>query len=73
MVMHAFNPNTLDSKQEDLCKFEDSLFYRSSSRTARVTQRNPVSGREKEETEGEEEKGEVEEGVEESKVHIANQ
>jgi hypothetical protein len=27
----------------DLCKFEDSLIYRASSKTARATQRNPVS------------------------------
>jgi hypothetical protein len=30
-------------KQDDLCEFEASLVYRVSSRTARVTQRNPVS------------------------------
>jgi hypothetical protein len=29
--------------QEDLCEFEASLVYRASSRTARATQRNPVS------------------------------
>jgi hypothetical protein len=27
----------------DLCEFEDSLVYKVSSRTAKVTQRNPVS------------------------------
>jgi hypothetical protein len=32
-------------KQEDLCKFEASLVYKVSSRTARATQRNPVSKR----------------------------
>ena len=30
-------------KQENLCEFEASLVYRVSSRTARATQRNPVS------------------------------
>ena len=30
-------------RQEDLCEFEDSLVYRVSFRTARATQRNPVS------------------------------
>jgi len=29
-------------RQADLCKFEASLVYRVSSRTARDTQRNPV-------------------------------
>ena len=30
-------------RQEDLCEFEASLVYRASSKTARATQRNPVS------------------------------
>jgi hypothetical protein len=30
-------------RQVDLCEFKTSLVYRASSRTARVTQRNPVS------------------------------
>ena len=30
-------------RQVDLCEFEASLVYRVSSRTARATQRNPVS------------------------------
>ena len=34
-------------RQVDLCEFEASLFYRASSRTARITQRNPVTGRKK--------------------------
>ena len=29
-------------RQVDLCKFEVSLVYRASSKTARATQRNPV-------------------------------
>jgi hypothetical protein len=30
-------------RQADLCEFEASLVYRSSSTTAKATQRNPVS------------------------------
>ena len=30
-------------RQEDLCEFKASLFYRVSSRPARTTQTNPVS------------------------------
>jgi hypothetical protein len=30
-------------RQEDLCEFQASLVYRDNSRTARITQRNPVS------------------------------
>jgi hypothetical protein len=30
-------------RQEDLCEFKPSLLSRTSSRTARATQRNPVS------------------------------
>ena len=30
-------------RQVDLCEFKDSLVYRGSSRTAKDTQRNPVS------------------------------
>ena len=43
MVAHAFNLGR--QKQADLCEFEASLDYRASSRTARATQRNPVSKR----------------------------
>ena len=36
-------------RQVDLCEFEGSLIYRASSRTAMaVTQRNPVSKKQKE-------------------------
>ena len=30
-------------RQKDLCEFKDRLVFRASSRTARTTQRNPVS------------------------------
>ena len=39
--MDAFNPSTLETV--DLCEFEASLVYRASSRTTKVTNRNPVS------------------------------
>lgn len=41
LVAHCFNPST--KRQEDLCELEVSLVYRGHSRTARETQRNPVS------------------------------
>jgi hypothetical protein len=34
-------------RQVDLCEFKASLVYRASSRTARATQRNPVSKKKK--------------------------
>jgi hypothetical protein len=37
VVAHAFNPSTWDSE------FKASLVYRVNSRTAKATQRNPVS------------------------------
>jgi hypothetical protein len=39
VVAHAFNP----SRGRQISEFEASLVYRVSSRTARSTQRNPVS------------------------------
>ena len=41
MVAPAFHPRT--QRQVDLCEFEASLAYGASSRTARATQRNPIS------------------------------
>ena len=44
MVAHAFNPKTQQTEEEaDLSELETSLIYRVSSRTAKATQRNPVS------------------------------
>jgi hypothetical protein len=34
-------------RQEDLCEFKASMVYRVSSRTARATQKNPVSKKQK--------------------------
>ena len=43
MVAHACNPSTLGGRGRRISEFEASLVYRVSSRTARATQRNPVS------------------------------
>ena len=43
MVAHAFNPSTQEAEQADLFKFEASLVYETSFRTARATQRNSAS------------------------------
>ena len=46
MVTHTFNLNTWEAEAGVLCEFKASLINRASSRTARaVTQRNPVSER----------------------------
>jgi len=43
-VAHAFNPNIWEAEAGPFLEFEAiSLIYRVSSRTARATQRNPVS------------------------------
>ena len=42
VVAHAFNPITWEA-EAGISEFEASLVYRVSSRTARATQRNPVS------------------------------
>ena len=46
LVVHALNTSTQEAEvgsQEDLCEIEASLVYRVSSRTAKTTERNPVS------------------------------
>ena len=45
MVAHAFNPP--GGRGRWISEFEDSLVYEVSSRTARATQRNPVSKNQK--------------------------
>jgi hypothetical protein len=42
VVVHAFNPSTREAEAGGF-EFEVSLVYKVSSRTARATQRNPVS------------------------------
>jgi hypothetical protein len=42
MVAHAFNPSTREAEAGGF-EFGASLVYRVNSRTARATQRNPVS------------------------------
>ena len=43
MVAHACNPSTLGGRGEWIYEFKASLIYKVSSRTAKATQRNPVS------------------------------
>jgi hypothetical protein len=47
VVAHAFNPSTWGGRGRRISEFEASLVYRVSSRTARITQRNPVSKNQK--------------------------
>ena len=42
-MAHAFSPSTREAEASKISEFEASLVYRVSSRTARATQRNPVS------------------------------
>ena len=41
-MVDAFNPRTLESEVDGSLEFKASLVYKMSSRTAWVTQRNPV-------------------------------
>ena len=50
--MHACNPSTLGGRGMGISVFEAILVYRVSSRTARATQRNPVSEKNSWEGEG---------------------
>jgi hypothetical protein len=43
VVVHTFNPCSWEARGRWISEFEASLVYRVSSRTARATQRNPVS------------------------------
>jgi hypothetical protein len=43
VVAHAFNPSTWEAEAGKISEFQASLVYTVSSRTARTTQRNPVS------------------------------
>ena len=43
VVVHTFNLRTWKAKAGNISKFEASLVYRVSSRTARAIQRNTVS------------------------------
>jgi hypothetical protein len=47
VVAHVFKSQHLGGKGRQIAEFEDSLVYRVSSRTARATQRNPVSKKKK--------------------------
>jgi hypothetical protein len=43
VVVHAFNPSKSGGRDRQISEFEASLVYKVRSRTARATQRNPVS------------------------------
>jgi hypothetical protein len=43
VVAHACNSSTWEAEARQISEFEASLVYRVSSRTAKATQRNPVS------------------------------
>ena len=43
MVVHAFNPSTWEAEAGGFLSSEANLVYTVSFRTARATQRNPVS------------------------------
>jgi hypothetical protein len=44
-ILHTFNPSTWEADEGYVCEFKASLVYKVSSRTARATQSNTVSGR----------------------------
>ena len=46
-MAHSCNPSTLGGRDRQISEFEASLVCRVSSRTARATQRNPVSNKKK--------------------------
>jgi hypothetical protein len=50
VVAHTFNPEHSGGRGRRISEFEASLVYRVSSRTARATQRNPVSEKKKKKT-----------------------
>jgi hypothetical protein len=43
VVAHAFNPSTWEAEAGGFLSLRPALVYKVSSRTARATQRNPVS------------------------------
>jgi hypothetical protein len=47
VVVHAFNPSTGEAETGRSLELEARLIYRVSSRTARTTQRNPISKKKK--------------------------
>jgi hypothetical protein len=53
VVTHIFHPRIQEAEAGGSLEFETSLIYRVSSRTAKATQRNPVSKNQKEKEGGE--------------------
>jgi hypothetical protein len=49
VVVHAFNPITVEAEADRSLssEFKANLVYRASSRTAKATQRNPLSKKQK--------------------------
>jgi hypothetical protein len=47
MVVHVFNPPFERLKHVDLCEFKANLVYRATFRTAKATQSNYVSNRDR--------------------------
>ena len=45
MVAHTFNLSAQEVEETDLSEFKASLIYRETYRTAKATQRNPVSNK----------------------------
>lgn len=43
MVAHARNPSAKEGKAGGSCEFQASLVYKNKTRTAKSTQKNPVS------------------------------
>ena len=46
--VHTFNPSTIEAEKDGSLSLRASLVYRANFRTARATQRNPVSSKENE-------------------------
>lgn len=40
MVAHALNLSTLEAEAEDICKFQASMDYKTSSKTTRATEKS---------------------------------
>lgn len=43
VLVHTFNPSAWETRDRLISELEASLVYKASSRTARATERNPVS------------------------------
>ena len=74
MGAQAFHPSTWEAEAGRSLSLEASLVYKARSRTARTTQKNPVSKKKKKERIGEEKEGRtVHENIMPSEVNQINQ